>query len=98
MCAPGPYLTQGPSPVTDNTGDAALATRQALRSAAFSADSYPPPHPSATPLNWKINPIPAKVLADTGYCPFKRNLHFNRDSTKPRGINISDREISSTSS
>lgn len=50
MCAPGPYLTQGPSPVTDNTGDAALATRQALRSAALSADSYPPPPSLSHPI------------------------------------------------
>ena len=43
-------------------------------------------HPWAIHLNWKINPIPAKVLVDKGlsYCPFKRNLHFNRGSSAPK--------------
>lgn len=56
-------------------------------------------HPLPIQLNWKINPSPRKVLADKGlsYCPFKGNLHFNRGSSSPKGINISNAEISSTS-
>ena len=74
-------------PVTDRTGGEAALARGQHSEVSHSICGIPTPvHPWAVRLNWKINPMPAKVLADKGlsYWPFQRNLHFNRGSSAPK--------------